>query len=53
MPDPDKPSPIPTLLPFVVIALLLALIYGGVMLFPMFKGYMVHQDCLATGRTSC
>ncbi len=53
MPDPQKPSPMPSLLPFVVIALVLAIIYGGVLMFPVIKGYMVRQDCIATGRTNC
>lgn len=53
MAEPDKPSQIPSLLPFVVIALVLLLIYGGVLLFPTFKNYMVRQDCIASGQTTC
>ena len=46
MQDPDKPSKLPSLMPFVVI-------YAGVSLFPYFKSYMVRQDCIASGQTSC
>ncbi len=53
MQDPDKPSKLPSLMPFVVIAAVLVLIYAGVSLFPYFKSYMVRQDCIASGQTSC
>lgn len=53
MSEPQKPSQLPSLVPFVVIALVLAAIYGGVLLFPVIKGYMVRQDCIATGQTNC
>ncbi len=50
---PQGPSPLPSLMPFVVLALILLLIYAGVMLFPMVQRYVAQQDCIATGRTDC
>ncbi|MCQ8278139.1 hypothetical protein NFI95_06715 [Acetobacteraceae bacterium KSS8] len=53
MQDPNQPSKLPSLMPFVVIAAVLVLIFVGVSLFPVFKRYMVQQDCIASGQTSC
>lgn len=53
MRDPDKPSSIPSLLPFVVMAVLLLVIFVGFALFPRFKTMMTQQDCMASGRTDC
>ena len=53
MPPPRKPSPVPTLLPFIVMALILLVIYLGVLLFPKVQDYVRRQDCIATGRTNC
>ena len=50
---PRGPSPLPSLMPFVVLALILVLIYAGVMLFPLVQRYVAQQDCIATGRTDC
>ena len=50
---PRKPNRMPSLLPFVVMALVLLAIYGGLLLFPALKGLVNRQDCIATGRTDC
>jgi hypothetical protein len=52
-PDPNRPSPIPSLVPFVTIAAIVVVIFLGVMLFPTIKGYINQQDCIATGRSDC
>lgn len=43
----------PSLIPFVVMALVLVLIYLGFLLFPAVKTYMHRQDCIASGRDDC
>lgn len=53
MRSPRKPGSIPSLTPFVVMALVLLLIYGGVLLFPTIKAMLNHQDCVGSGRTDC
>ncbi|WP_419730714.1 hypothetical protein [Lichenicola sp.] len=53
MADPGKPSPLPSLMPFIVMAVLLVVIYGGFLLFPMIKSIINQQDCVATGRNDC
>lgn len=53
MPDPDKPSSMPSLLPFVVMAVMLLVIFLGFALFPMVKTMITQQDCVASGRTDC
>ncbi|MGI4746675.1 MAG: hypothetical protein ACRYGI_04540 [Janthinobacterium lividum] len=53
MRDPTKPSSIPSLLPFLVMAVLLVVIFLGFALFPMFKTMITQQDCVASGRTDC
>lgn len=53
MTDPDQPSKIPSLIPFVVMALLLVVIYAGVMLFPTIKAMVGRQDCIGSGREDC
>ncbi len=53
MRPPRKPSPVPTLLPFIVMALILLVVYLGVLLFPAIQSYVSRQDCIATGRTNC
>ena len=53
MREPRGPSQIPSLIPFVVLAVILLVIYGGVLLFPAIKGYIERQDCLGSGRTDC
>ena len=52
MPAPPEPK-LPTLVPFVVMALILLALYGGLLLFPTIKGIVSRQDCVATGRTDC
>ena len=52
MPPPHEPK-LPSLLPFVVVALVLLVLYGGVLLFPTIKDFINRQDCVATGRTNC
>ncbi len=52
MPAPHEPK-LPSLLPFVVMALILLVLYGGLLLFPTLKGVVNRQDCVATGRTDC
>jgi len=54
-PPPGKPPEgrLPSLLPFIVMAVILLLIYAGVMLFPVFNRMMKQQDCIASGRTDC
>lgn len=49
---PRQPK-LPTLLPFVVMVLILLVLYGGLLLFPTFKGVVNRQDCVAAGRTDC
>ena len=53
MPEPRTPNKLPSLLPFVVIAALLLAIYGGLLLFPIVKGFINRQDCIGSGRTDC
>ena len=53
MPDPGKPSPLPSLMPFIVMAVLLVIIYAGFLLFPMIKTVINQQDCVGTGRADC
>lgn len=49
-----KPSDrLQRLLPLVVLAAILLLIYGVMLAFPAIKGYINQQDCVATGRTNC
>lgn len=53
MPDRSKPSPIPSLIPFIVLAAVLILIYVGFLLFPAVKTMINRQDCIASGRSDC
>lgn len=53
MRPPRKPNSVPTLLPFIVMAVILLVIYLGVLLFPTVQRIMNRQDCIATGRTNC
>ncbi len=53
MREPRTPNKLPSLLPFVVIAALLLLIYGGLLLVPTVKGLANRQGCVASGRTDC
>lgn len=53
MRDRNKPSPVPSLIPFVVIALLLIVIYAGFLAFPTIKHLINNQDCVASGRDDC
>ena len=53
MKPPRPPNRPPSLLPFVVLAAILVVIYGVMLAFPTIKGYINQQDCVATGRTSC
>ena len=48
-----RESKLPSLLPFVVAALVLVIIYGGLLLFPTIKALVDRQDCLAAARTDC
>ena len=50
---PRKPNRTPSLLPFVVTALVLLVIYGGLLLLPPGRARVNRQDCVATGRTDC
>lgn len=53
MSSPRKPSSLPTLIPFVVMAIILVMIYLGVLVFPMVKSLINQQDCVASGRDDC
>ncbi len=53
MPTPRKPNPLPSLMPFVAMAILLLVIYGAVLLFPTIRSIIDRQDCVGSGRTDC
>jgi hypothetical protein len=53
MRKPSGPGPIPSLMPFIALAVALLVIYGGLLLFPVIKDYINQQDCIGTGRTNC
>jgi hypothetical protein len=49
----DEPPPQSALLPALV---LVGLVAAGLLvwwLFPVFQGWVAHQDCVAVGRTNC
>lgn len=48
-----RPGSLPTLIPFAVIALLLAIILVGFVVFPAVKTLINQQDCVASGRSDC
>lgn len=53
MSSPRKPSSVPTLIPFIVMAVVLVIIYLGMLVFPMVKQLINQQDCVASGRDDC
>jgi len=48
-----KPSPVPLVIPFVVMAFALMVIYVGLLMFPTVKTLLNQQDCVASGRSDC
>ncbi|MCQ8239687.1 hypothetical protein [Rhizosaccharibacter radicis] len=52
-PSPNGPPGPPSLVPFLVIAGVLVLIYLGMMLFPHLKRVINTEDCIGSGRTDC
>ena len=40
-------------LPVVMLALLVAVMLGGLWAFPHVQAYIRHEDCVAVGRTDC
>ena len=57
MEKPDQPLPprskLPDFTPFIVIAAVLGVLALGLYLFPVIKGMVNYQDCVASGRTDC
>jgi hypothetical protein len=41
------------LLPAITLVLLLLVLVGGWLLFPVLHAYIAEQDCIASGRTNC
>jgi len=50
---PPRPPRKPDFTPWVVLAVVLGLIAGGLYLFPRVKAYINFQDCVASGRIDC
>jgi hypothetical protein len=48
----DQPAP-SRLIPVLVLGGVAALMLMAWWLFPIFQGWMAHQDCVALGRTNC
>lgn len=53
MPDPEPETRAAKLFPAVTLVLLLVVLVGGWLLFPVVQNYMAEQDCIASGRTNC
>jgi uncharacterized protein involved in exopolysaccharide biosynthesis len=56
MDQPDPPSlppKLPDFTPFIILALLLGLMAGGLYAFPRIKAVVNFQDCVGSGRTDC
>ena len=53
MTDEPPPRKLPDFTPFIVLALLLGLIAGGLYAFPHVKAMINYQDCVGSGRTDC
>lgn len=53
MPDRDKPSPIPSLMPFVAIAVILLVIFFGLLLYPATRPSNAGPGCHAAGLLGC
>lgn len=53
MPDPDKPSSLPSLMPFVAMAVILLVIFLGLLLYPWSSRPGARPDCGAPGHHDC
>ncbi len=47
------PGKLPDFTPFIVLAVLLGLMAGGLYAFPYVKAMVNYQDCVGSGRTDC
>lgn len=53
MSDKKERPPDGWVLPAIAMAVVLAVLLGGWLLFPRVQAYLGRQDCIATGRTNC
>jgi flagellar basal body-associated protein FliL len=51
MTDPNRRRP--DLLPIIILLAIVAVVVGGIWLFPYFQSVAEHQNCVAVGRTDC
>ena len=52
-PPSKPPAKLPDFTPYIVIAAILGLLALGLYLFPVIKGMVNYQDCVASGRVDC
>jgi hypothetical protein len=48
-PNPRRPD----LLPIIILIAIVAVVVGGLWLFPYLQSAVEHQDCVAVGRADC
>lgn len=53
MPDPSKPGPLPSLLPFLLAAAVLIAIFVALLLYPAPHGPAGTAGCATPGHTGC
>jgi hypothetical protein len=51
MPNPNRRGL--DLLPIIILLAIIAVVVGGIWLFPYFQSVAEHQNCVAVGRADC